>query len=74
MFSPALNIFDYDRDPVQAIQEAWMDFADADVDVTAEGIAEMVVDAHCARGDYDGCSPELEQDYEDALAHARRAL
>ena len=68
-----LNINDYDRDPVQAIQEYFMNAADEDYEITAEMVAETVVDQHCARGDFEGCSSELEQDHQDAVAWAKQA-
>lgn len=69
-----LNLNDYDRDPVQAIQEFWMNAADEGRDVGLDEIVEAVVDGQCARGDYEGCSPELEAAFEAAQGYARRAL
>lgn len=37
-------------------------------------VAEIIVDAQCARGDYEGCSPELESAYSHYRAFAEKAL
>lgn len=63
-----LNLNDYDRDPVQAIQEFWMNAADEGRDVGLDEIVEAVVDGQCARGDYEGCSPELEDSLADCVS------
>lgn len=68
--SPKFYISIYDADPVDAALQYWEDCANSGVDLRPDMLAEAVVDARCARGDYEGCSPELEYDYERALALA----
>lgn len=63
-----------DQDPTAAIEAYWLAMADLGVEVHPDGIAEVIVDAQCARGDYQGCSSELEQAYCDYRAQAARAL
>lgn len=69
-----LNLATYDRDPVLAIQEFWMDLAENDHDLSADELAEAVVDGRVARGDYEGCSTELELDHAQALAFYAAAV
>ena len=63
-----------DKDPVVAIQEFWMANADLGIDLDARSIAEVIVDHQCARGDYDGCSPELEMAFSEYEGWATQAI
>lgn len=63
-----------DQDPKAAIEAYWLDCASYGHEVTPGEIAEVIVDHQCARGDYQGCSSELEQAYCDYQAQAARVL
>lgn len=69
-----LDLALYDRDPVAAIQEFWLDLAENDHDLSADELAEAVIDGRVARGDYEGCSTEMEIDYSEAVGWYARAL
>lgn len=65
---------DVEGNPVAAIQAYWLAMADLDILVTPHGVAEVIVDHQCARGDYAGCSSELEMAYTEYVGWATEAL
>lgn len=61
-------------EPKVRVQEVWMDYADAGIDLDADDVARELVDQDVAAGLYEGCSTELESCYTEYLAVAKRAF
>lgn len=65
---------DVDTDPEHAIEVFILDLMDLDIEPDARAVAETIVDFQCSRGDYAGCSSELEMAYVEYMNWAHRAL
>ena len=61
-------------DPKVRIMEIWMDEADHDVDLSAEDIAMAMIDQDVSRGEYEGCSTELELAFTEYVSMAKAVL